>query len=132
MHLNGKVRVSVDVVSGVVQSSVLVPLLFIWYTSELFYIVGNHMVGYAHNTTIYAVIPRLLSRPQVESLNRNLGSNPLLVFEVAHEANPKQMKSKVISRPRTYAPGYGDLTLGSTELEKIKSLRIHGVALYFI
>ena len=35
----------------------------------------------------------------------------------------------VISRSRTYAPGYGDLTLDSVELEELKSLRILGVTL---
>ena len=30
--------------------------------------------------------------------------------------------SMVVSRSRTYAHGYGDLTLGGAELEEIKSL----------
>ena len=60
MRLDGKVRfsVSVNVVSGVPQSNVLRSLLFILYTSELFYIVGNHTVSYANDITIYAVIRR--------------------------------------------------------------------------
>ena len=58
MRLNGNVRASIDVASGVPQGSVLEPLLFILYTFELFHIVGNHIVGYANDTTIYAVIPR--------------------------------------------------------------------------
>ena len=33
------------------------------YTSQHFHIVGNHTMGYAEDTTIYAVIPRPLSRP---------------------------------------------------------------------
>ena len=37
--------------------------------------------------------------------------------------NPKT-KSMVVSRSRTIAPGYGDLTLDGAELEEIKSLRI--------
>ena len=65
LRLAGKVSTSVDVVSGVFQVSVFEPLLFIVYTSELFHLVGNHTVGYANNTTIYAIIPRALSRPQV-------------------------------------------------------------------
>ena len=44
-RLDGKVSASVDVVSGVIQGSVLEPLLFILYTFELFHIVENHMVG---------------------------------------------------------------------------------------
>ena len=44
MRLDGKVSASIDVVSGVLPGSVLGPLLFILYTSELFHIVGNHIV----------------------------------------------------------------------------------------
>ena len=55
MRLDDKVTESVDVVSKVPQGSVLGPLLFILYTSELFLIVGNHMVTYADDTTTYAV-----------------------------------------------------------------------------
>ena len=47
VRLNSKVIESVDVGSGMLQGSVLELLLFIFYTSELFLIVGNHMVGYA-------------------------------------------------------------------------------------
>ena len=71
--LDGKDSVSVDVVSRSLQGSILGPLLFILYTYELFPIVEKHMVGNANDTTIYAVIPKPLSRPQVmESLNRDL------------------------------------------------------------
>ena len=46
------------------------PLLFILYTSELFHIVGNHMMGFGDDTRNYAVILKLLSGLQVmESLN---------------------------------------------------------------
>ena len=42
---------------------------------ELFHIVGNDIVGYAGDTTIYAVIARPLTRPQVmESLNQDLAT----------------------------------------------------------
>ena len=63
VRLDGKVSASVDVDSGVHQSSVLGSLLFILYTSELFHIVESYIVRHAENTTIYAAIPRLLSRP---------------------------------------------------------------------
>ena len=41
--------------------------------------------------------------------------------------NIKKTKVMVVSRSRTIAPGYGDLTLGGTELEEVKSLRILGM-----
>ena len=57
------------------QISVSGLLLCILYTSELFHIIGNHNVDYADDTTIYAVITRPLSRPQVmESLNQDLAA----------------------------------------------------------
>ena len=75
MRLNGKFSPSVELVSGEPLGSVLGPLLFILYTSELFHIVGNNIVGYADNTTIYAIIPGPLSRPLLmESLNQDLAA----------------------------------------------------------
>ena len=55
LRLDSKVCVPVDVVSGVPQGSFLEPLLFILYTSELFHIVRNHMLGDADDTKIYAL-----------------------------------------------------------------------------
>ena len=47
----------VNVVSGVQQGSVLGPLLFILYTSELFTILENKLIGYADDSTLIAVVP---------------------------------------------------------------------------
>ena len=63
----------INVVSGVAQGSLLEPLLLILYTSGLFQVVWNHIVGYANGITIYPVI---------------LSSNRLLLFEVAQEVQP--------------------------------------------
>ena len=45
VRLDGKVSASVDVASEVPQGNVLRPLLFLLYTSELFRIIGNYIVG---------------------------------------------------------------------------------------
>ena len=47
----------VNVVSGVPQGSVLSQLLFLLYTSELFSILENKLIGYADDSTFIAVVP---------------------------------------------------------------------------
>ena len=47
----------VNVISGVLQSSVLGLLLFLFYTSELFSILVNKLIGYAEDVTLMAVVP---------------------------------------------------------------------------
>ena len=82
-------------------------------------------MGYADDFTIYAVIPRPLLRPQVmESLNRDLAANNSWSLRWHMRLNPKKTKFMVVSRSSIIAPGYGDLTLGSAELEEAKCLRI--------
>ena len=124
MRLDDKV----DVVSRVLQGSVLGPLLYILCTLYLFPIFINQIVGYVDDTTIHAVIPRPLSRPQVmESLNQDMAKIYFWCLKWHTRLNPMKTKSMVVSRSRIYAPGYGDLTISGAELEEVTSLRILGL-----
>ena len=47
----------VNVVSGVPQGSALGPLVFLLYTSKLFSILENKLIGYADDSTLTAAVP---------------------------------------------------------------------------
>ena len=63
----------IPIVSGGPQGSMLGPLLFIIYTSEMFELVENRLFAYADGSTLLAVFHKPADRPAVgASLNRDL------------------------------------------------------------
>ena len=94
----------VKVVSEVPQGSVLAPLLFLLYTSELFSILENKLTSYADDSTLMAVLPSPGVRIAVaESLIRDLGR----VIEWCDLC-----KTMIVSRSRTMLPQSPPLTIG--------------------
>ena len=87
------------------QCSVLGPLLFLLYTSELFSILENKLIGYGDDSTLMAVVPSPGIRVAVaESLISDLGR----VSEWCHlwgmKLNVSKSKTMIVSRSRTMHP----------------------------
>ena len=63
------------------------------------------------------------------SLNQNLAVIYSSCSKWHMRLNLKKTKYILVSRSRSYVPGYGDVTLGGAELETVDSVRILGIAL---
>jgi hypothetical protein len=126
--VDGSSSGAVDVVSGVPQGSVLGPLLFILYTAEMFDIVENHLVGYADDSTLLAVVRRPADRALVEaSLLRDLRAIQCWCSDWGMMLNPKKTKSLVVSRSRTSMPPHSPLVFDGVVVEEVSVLKILGV-----
>ena len=73
VKVDGVCSSSIDVVSGVPQSSVLGPFLFLLYIADLPRLFQNELVGYADDSTLLCRIPHPRDRSSVAaSLNDDL------------------------------------------------------------
>ena len=103
----------VNVVSGVPQGSVLGPLLFLVYTSELFSILENKLIGYADDSTLIAVVPSPGVRVAVaESQIRDLGRVSEWCDLWGMKLNASKTKTMIVSRSRTMHSQSPTLTIG--------------------
>ena len=77
-------------------------LLFLLYTSELFSILQNKLIGYADDSTSMAVVPSLGIRvPVAESLIRDLGSVSEWCDLWRMKLNVSKTKTMIVSRSHT-------------------------------
>ena len=118
----------VDVESGLPQGSVLGPLLFLLYTSELFSILENKLIGYADDYTLMAVVLSPGVRVTIaESLIRDLGRVSEWCRLWGMKLDASKTKTMIVSRSRTMHPQSHPLIIGGTVLKESNDLVIFGV-----
>ena len=110
------------------QGSVLGPLLFLLYTSDLFSILENKLIGYADDSTLTAVVPSPGVRVTVaESLSRDLVKVSEWCDLWGMKLNASKTKTMIFSRSRTMHPQSPALTIGGTVLKESDDHVILGV-----
>ena len=110
------------------QGSVLGPLLFLLYTSELFSILENKLIGYADDCTLMAV---MLSQSIIVTVAESLISDLNRVSEWCDDwgkiLNVSKTKTMIVSRLQTMHPHSPPLTISGTVLKVSDDLAILGV-----
>ena len=103
-------------------------LLFLLYTSELFSIRENKVIGYTDDSTLTAVVPSPGVRVTVaESLARDLSRVSKWCDLCVMKLNASKTKTMIVSRPSTMRPQSPPLTIGGTMVKKSVDLDILGV-----
>ena len=81
------------------------PLLFLLYTSKLFSILENKLIGYADDSTSMAIVPSQGVRVVVaDSLIRDLGRVSEWCDLWGMKLNASKTKTTIVSRSRTMHP----------------------------
>ncbi len=118
------------VVSGVPQGSVLGPILFIIFTSDMWSVVDNKLIAYADDATLFASINSPADRASVgASLNRDLGRIVDWCGAWGMKLSPKKTQAIYFSRSRTMNPVHPPLVLGGQILSIGDTMKILGVTL---
>ena len=92
----------IPIISCVPQASLLGPLLFILYTSEMFELVENKQFAYADDSTLLAVVRKPADRPALAaSFNRDVARIHEWYNHWCMILKPNKTMALVVSRSRT-------------------------------
>ena len=118
------------VYSGVPQGSVLGPLLFILYTSDMWFDITNKMLAYADDTSLYAQVPSPAMRQGVAaSLAEDLDKIQSWCLQWGMKLNPSKSKELIVSRSRTHLPEHPNLSINGALIDQADQLKLLGVTL---
>ena len=110
--VDGAASERIPIISGMLQGSVLGPLIFILYTNEMFELVENRLFAYADDSTLLAVVHKPADRPAVvASHNRDLACIQEWCNHWCMILHFNKTKALVVSRSRTESPPHGELVL---------------------
>ena len=118
----------IPIIPGVSQWSVLGPLLFILYTSEMFELIENRLFAYADDSLLLAVVRKPADRPAVAtSLYRDFSMIQEWCNHRCIILNHNKTKALVVSWSDTVSPNHGDLVLSGVSIRARPNLDILGV-----
>ena len=104
------------------------PLLFLLYTSELFSILENKLIGYADDSTLMPVVTSpYITVTVAESLIRDLGSFIEWCDLCGMKLNASKTKTMIVTRSCTIHPQSPPLSIFGTVLKEPDDLVILGV-----
>ena len=119
-----------QVYSGVPQGSVLGPLLFILYTSDMWSNITNKILAYADDTSLYAHIPSPDMRQVVaDSLMDDLDKIQSWCHQWGMKLNPNKSKDMIVSRSRSLFPEHPNLYVNRVLVDQVDEVKLLGVTL---
>ena len=117
-----------NVISGVPQGSVLGPLLFILYTTDMWSNVSSKMVAYADDTTIYSIVNSPSDRAAAaESISSDLEHINRWCQLWGMQLNPSKTSCLIVSRSRTASPAHPQLSLNGHILNNCNTIKLLGI-----
>ena len=114
--------------SGVPPGSVLGPLLFILYTSDMWHNINSNMITYADDTTLFAHIDHAHSRALVvNQLNTDIGTITDCCSMWGMLLHPNKSHSLIVNRTRNLQLPHPPPILNGSVIQESKNIKLLGI-----